>query len=149
MVCTLPYCLSISRELEWQKQRQKAKEPEDEEVEREMQERMRRASLRPIEIHPDGWEHGSKRQNRYRNYTYQQNSTVAHYESTEYKIEKVRDLLLSKPITGKLYIGGDTQYWRKVILKWINENQSGDTLVVSLRKIIGYLKNSGVPFTQK
>ncbi|XKH50487.1 hypothetical protein LG275_12935 [Chryseomicrobium palamuruense] len=142
-----------AREVEWQKQRQKAKELEDEEIEREMQERMRRAALRPIEVHPDGWDRGSKRHNGYSNYTYQQNSTVANYESTEDKIEKrrkekVRDLLLSQPITGELYIGGDTQYWRKVILKWINENQSGDTLVVSLQKIIGYMKSSGVSFTQ-
>ena len=38
--------------------------------------------------------------------------------------------------------------WRNVILKWIKENQSGDSLVVSLQKIINHMKNNGVSFNQ-
>lgn len=142
-----------ARELEWQKQRQKAKELEDEEVEREMQERMRRAALRPIEVHPDGWDQRSKRPNRYGNYTYQQSPPESSYTKTEdpadkKKKEKVRDILLSQPIKGELYIDGDKRAWRIIILKWINENQSGDSLVVSLEKVIGHMKSSGISFNQ-
>ncbi|WP_157076724.1 hypothetical protein [Sutcliffiella cohnii] len=143
-----------ARELEWQKQRQKAKELEDEEIEREMQERMRRAALRPIEIHPDGWDQRSKRPNRYGNYTYQQSPPVSSYTKTEDSVdkkkkEKVRDILLSQPIKGELYIDGDKRAWRIIILKWINENQSSDSLVVSLDKVIGHMKSSGISFNQK
>ena len=46
-----------AEEVERLKQRQRAKELEDEEIEREMQERMRRAALRPIEVHPNYWDH--------------------------------------------------------------------------------------------
>ncbi|MGD6831864.1 hypothetical protein ACQCT5_06850 [Sutcliffiella halmapala] len=126
---------------------------EDEQMEREMQEIARRAALRPIEVHPDGWNYRTKRQAQFSNYTYQQTPTVTSYENTEDKIdkkkkEKVRELLLSQPISGELYIDGDTKYWRKVVLKWINENQSGNTLTVSLQMIIGYMKSAGVSFNQ-
>lgn len=57
-------------------------------------------------------------------------------------------MLLSQPISGELYIDGDTKHWRKVDLKWINENQSGDTLTVSLQMIIGYMRSAGVSFNQ-
>jgi hypothetical protein len=137
-----------AEEAERQKQRQRVQEPEDEQMEREMQEIARRAALRPIEVHPDGWNYRTKRQAQYSNYTYQQTPTVTGYESTEDKIDKkkkemVRELLLSQPISGELYIDGDTKYWRKVVLKWINENQSGNTLTVSLQMIIGYMKSAG------
>jgi hypothetical protein len=133
-------------EEERQKQRQRAQELEDEQLEREMKERARRAALRPIEVHPDHWDHRTQLNNNRR-------TRELNYENIEDKIikkkrERVHELLLSQPISGELYIDGDKKYWRLVILKWINENQSGDTLVVSLNNIIGYMKNSGVVFNQ-
>jgi hypothetical protein len=134
-------------EAERMKQRVRAQELEDERVEREMQEIARRAALRPIEVHPDHWNY---RQAQYSNNTYQKPPSVSTFENREEreKKEKVLELLLYQPIKGELYIDGDTKYWRKVILKWINENQSGGTLVVSLQTIIGYMKNIGVTFNQ-
>ncbi|ARK30112.1 hypothetical protein [Halalkalibacter krulwichiae] len=138
---------------EMQMLRQRAEELEDEQVEREMQERARRAALRPIEEHPEYWNERSRRNSKYSNYTYQQNPSITTHEKTEDSIEKkkkekVRDLLLSQPITGELYIDGDKKSWRIVILKWINENQSGDSLVVSLQKIISHMKSEGISFNQ-
>jgi hypothetical protein len=129
------------------KRRDRAQELEDERVEREMQETARRAALRPIEVHPDHWNY---RQAQNSNYTYQQPPTVPRFENTEEKEkkEKVLGLLLSQPIRGELYIGGDTKFWRKVVLKWINENQSGATIVVSLQTLISYMKKTGVSFNQ-
>lgn len=134
-------------------QRQRIQELEDEQMEREMQEIARKAALRPIEVHPDGWKNRNKRQTQYSNYTYQQTPTVHSYESIEDAIEKekkekVQELLMFQPIAGELYIDGDSKNWRKVVLEWINENQSGDTLTVSLKKIIGYMKNRGISLNQ-
>ncbi|MCD7034578.1 hypothetical protein LRR81_10030 [Metabacillus sp. GX 13764] len=133
-------------------QRQRDNELQDEGLEREAQETMRRAALRPIEVHPNQWNHESKSPNPYSSYTYQKASTAATNVKADKidkeKKEKIRELLLSQPITGELFIGGDMQYWRKVILKWIKENQSDDALVVSLQKIIAYMKNSEVSFNQ-
>ena len=142
-----------AEEEERQKQRQRDKELEDEKNEREMQEIARRAALRPIEVHPDHWNYRNQRRSRYSNYTYQQSPPESNYNEIEDSVdkkkkEKVRDMLLSQPITGEPYIDGDTMSWRNVILKWINENQSGDSLVVSLQKIIGHMKNTGVSFNQ-
>lgn len=139
-----------AEEAERLKQRQRVQELEDEQMEREMQEIARRAALRPIEVHPDGWNYRTKRQAQYSNYTYQKNPAFPSYENTKdkKKKEKVRELLLTQPISGELYIDGDTKYWRKLVLKWINENQSGDTLTVSLQIIIDYMKSAGVSFNQ-
>ncbi|MED4014461.1 hypothetical protein [Sutcliffiella cohnii] len=144
---------SKAEEAERVKQRQRVQELEYEQMEREMQKIARRAALRPIEVHPDGWNYRTKRQAQYSNFTYQQTPTESSYENTEDKIdkkkkEKVREVLLSQPISGELYIDGDTKYWRKVVLKWINENQSGDRLTVSLQMIIGYMKSAGITFNQ-
>ncbi|WP_243299316.1 hypothetical protein, partial [Bacillus litorisediminis] len=65
------------------KQGQRARELEDEQIEREMQERMRRAALRPIEVHPDHWDYRNQRKSKYSNYTYQQSSPVPSYNKTE------------------------------------------------------------------
>ncbi|MFV8829525.1 hypothetical protein [Alkalihalobacterium sp. APHAB7] len=136
-----------------QKLRQKAKELDDEQVEREMQERAKRAALRPIEVHPEYWNQRSQKYYKYSNYIYQQNPPVTINKKTEDNIdkkkkEKVRDLLLSQPISGELYIDGDKKAWRTVILKWIKENQSDDSLVVSLQKVISYMKSEGISFNQ-
>ncbi|WP_157796565.1 hypothetical protein [Bacillus sp. FJAT-45037] len=138
---------------EMQKIRQQVKDLEDEQVEREMKERARRAALRPIEVHPEYWNQRSRRNSQYSNYTYQENPSVTNYEKTgdsidKKKKEKVRDLLLSQPIIGELYINGDNKAWRMVILKWINENQSVDTLIISLQKIISQMKSEGITFNQ-
>lgn len=135
------------------KQRQRAEELEDEEIEREMQERIRRAAQRPIEIHPNQWDYRYQSKSKYSNSTYQQHPTVLNYENTEDKIdkmkkEKVRDILLFHPIKGELYIDGDKKSWRIVILKWIRKNQSDDSLVVSLQNIIGHMKSTGITFNQ-
>ncbi|MCM3768270.1 hypothetical protein [Neobacillus niacini] len=58
-------------------------------------------------------------------------------------------MLLSHPITGEIYINGVKQYWRKVILKWINENQADEYLIVSIKALLQYKKDNGVTFNQK
>ncbi|MBM7648434.1 hypothetical protein JOC78_001376 [Bacillus ectoiniformans] len=131
---------------EWTEQRENTKELEDEEVEKEMQERMRRAALRPIEVHPDRWQDRS-------HHTYQSNLEQAGYQTTvvqleKEKKEKVRDLLLTQPIAGELYIGGNREDWRKVVLKWVKDHQSGNTIVVSMQNLIAYMKSFGVTFHQ-
>ncbi|WP_243299315.1 hypothetical protein [Bacillus litorisediminis] len=57
-------------------------------------------------------------------------------------------MLLSYPIKGELYIDGDKESWRIVIFKWISENQLGESLIVSLQKVINYMKKSGISFNQ-
>lgn len=126
---------------------------DDEETVIEMQERMRLASLRPINVHPKNWDPRSKIKTKSENYIYQQFTAETRYaileDPVEKKIkEKVREILLSQPIKGELYISGDTHYWRKVILKWIKDHQSGNSLVVPLDKIIDYMKSAGISFNQ-
>ncbi|ASK62295.1 hypothetical protein CFK37_09050 [Virgibacillus phasianinus] len=138
---------------EKQKQIQKAKYLEDEKFERERQETMRIAAQRPIEVHPDYWDYQKQRKFQFGKYTYQQSQPESSYKKTEDSIDKkkekkVREALLSHPIKGELYIDGETRAWRKAILKWIDENQSGETMVVSLEKLIGHMKSSGVSFNQ-
>jgi hypothetical protein len=65
------------------------------------------------------------------------------------KKEKVKEKLLIQPISGETYINGDKVYWRKVILKWINENQTGEVLYVSFQSLINYMRNTGVSFNQQ
>ena len=65
------------------------------------------------------------------------------------KREKVKGKLLSQTITGEIYINGDKQYWRQVILKWINENQTGDNLYVSINVLLSFMRKNGVSFNQK
>ncbi|KGP74574.1 hypothetical protein [Pontibacillus yanchengensis] len=135
------------------KERLRTQEQVDEQTEKEMQERMRRASLRPIEVHPDQWNYRSQRQRRYRNYTYQQSppktlSMETEESADQTKRERVKQVLLSQPIKGESYIDEDKGAWRKVILKWIKENQSGGKIFVSLQQVIDYMKSLGISFNQ-
>lgn len=134
------------------KQRQRAKELEDEQIEKAMQETIRRAALRPIEVDPDHWNYQNQRRYQYDRFTYQ-TPPVFNKENTKDKTDKQKkerllEQLLSHPITGELYIDGDKKYWRRIILKWIKENQSGVDLFVSSQKLIGYMKTAGVSFNQ-
>jgi hypothetical protein len=140
-----------AKEEERIKQRLRVQELEDEQLEREMKEVAIKAALRPVEIDPDGWKYRKKAQ--YNQYTYQHNPTSSNYETIEDTIskkkkEKVQELLLSQPIKGELYIDGDKRTWRIVILNWLNENQLGESLVVSIRNVIDYMKSSGSTFNQ-
>lgn len=126
---------------------------EDEQVEKEMQERIRLASLRPIEINPNTRRRDAPYRDSYERYTYQQNTGISRYltmeeSAVEKKKEKVKEILLSKPIKGDAYINGNKREWRLLILKWIKENQTGDLVIVSLNKSIEYLRKSGVSFNQ-
>jgi hypothetical protein len=139
---------------EWLKLRQKAKELEDQEIEKEMQERAKLAALRPIGIDPNRWGQSYSKQYLYSNSNNGQKPSESAFESIDARIEKerkekVKEKLLSHPITGEIYINGDNQYWRKVILKWINENQADEYLIVSIIVLLQYMKNSGVSFNQK
>ena len=60
----------------------------------------------------------------------------------------MKEVILSQPIKGEIYINGDKKSWRIVILKWIKENQTNDTFRISLGMIITYLKKSGITFNQ-
>jgi hypothetical protein len=135
------------------KQGKRLEDIEDELVKKEMEERARKAALRPIGVDPNQRSYRNPSKSQYSGFLYQQHSPESNHEKPEdsldkKKKDKVRDLLLSQPITGELYIDGDKKSWRIVILKWINENQYGNSLVVSLQKIISDMKRAGVSFNQ-
>lgn len=127
---------------------------EDEQVEKEMQERIRIASLRPIEINPNTRRKDEPYRDDYERYTYQQNTSISRYltmkeSAVEKKKEKVKEILLTQPIKGEIYINSNRSEWRLLLLKWIKENQADGSLIVSLEKIIEYLKRSGISFNQQ
>jgi len=137
---------------------QRAKEIEDEAIENERQEIARLAALRPIGVDPDRWEQRYSKRNLYSQYNYSNSNSNSNskpvVQTMEDKMEiekreKVKGKLLSQTITGEIYINGDKQYWRQVILKWINENQTGDNLYVSINVLLSFMRKNGVSFNQK
>lgn len=121
----------------------------DEDVEREMRERARRAAARPVDVHPDFWDSQSYKKSKSSNYDKNNESIKSASSKDHKKRNEIKELLLSQPIEGEVYINSDNRIaWRLVILKWIKENQSNSTLVVSLDKVISYMKSAEISFHQ-
>ncbi|MGE7602993.1 hypothetical protein ACQKL5_10845 [Peribacillus sp. NPDC097675] len=143
--------LEIQQKEELLKQKQRAIELEDVHIEKEMNERARIATLRPIEVNPNRF---YRKHDFYSSSYYNHKNSGSSFESMNDQNEKqkkqlVKERLLSQPIKGELYIDGDKKYWRLIVLKWINENQAANLINVSLHQLLDYMKKSGVSFNQQ
>jgi hypothetical protein len=55
---------------------------------------------------------------------------------------------LSTPIMGESQINGPAYEWKKILLQWLNFKFKVIAWRVSVRKLVGLLKDSGITFNQ-
>jgi hypothetical protein len=128
----------------------------EEQVEIEMLQRAKVASERPVGMSPETWEWYQKRGivfNSNNNSIIKTQPAAAVIETkgkpVDKEREKFKEKLLSYPIKGDNFINGAVATWRSFILKWVKNNQHGDTLTVSLKKLLNEMRESGITFNQK
>ena len=128
----------------------------EEQVEVEMLQRTKAASERPIGMSPETWEWYKKRGIVFHtnNHPIIKTQPIASVIETKGKPvdkerEKFKEKLISYPIKGDNFINGAVATWRSFILKWIKNNQHGDTLTVSMKKLLNEMRESGLSFNQK
>ncbi|WP_209124361.1 hypothetical protein [Alkalihalobacillus sp. BA299] len=131
------------------------KEINEEELTTEMEKLAREASDRPVDMSPEEWEWYKKTGRRFtrRNNMIQTKQPSVTYESVEQKIkrekrEKLKDKLLTFPITGESYLNGEREHWRRCVLKWIKVHTQEDELTISISKLLNNLKAEGITFNQ-
>lgn len=128
----------------------------EEQVEIEMQQRAKAASERPVGMSPETWEWYKKRGIKFNT----NNNSVTKNQPTTSVIEikgtpvdkereKFKEKLLSYPIKGDNFINGAAASWRSFILKWVKNNQHGDTISVSMKKLLNQMRETGITFNQK
>lgn len=123
----------------------------DNEILREMSERARKAAERPVEYSEAEWEFVKKNEKGHLTLLKQNTSKLKNQLKEQIepnKKERILEILVSKPVSGDLYINGDQEIWRRLVLKWIKENQVENSINVQLPKLIEYMKNAGITFNQ-
>jgi hypothetical protein len=64
------------------------------------------------------------------------------------RYEKFEEKMLSTPIMGESQINGPAYEWKKILLQWLNFKFKVIAWRVSVRKLVGLLKDSGITFNQ-
>ena len=146
----------------WQNNEYDIKEIEidDNALKLEMEQIARKASERPVHMSPEQWEWykstGSKfsdinsksNANQIKQSTPPPPTETAEQRIYRKKREKLKDKLLTYPITGENYLEGERDHWRKCILKWIKAHTKEEDLTVSISKLLAALKKEGITFNQ-
>ncbi|MEC1526071.1 hypothetical protein P9D43_29190 [Neobacillus niacini] len=126
----------------------------DQELTLEMEQIMKEAAQRPVDMSPEEWEWYRKTGRRFTNKSkYTPTQPAIAYESTEQRIqrekrEKFKEKLLTHPISGENYLAGEREYWRLFILKWIKDHKQNDVLMVPMSKLLKDMKTAGISFNQ-
>ncbi|WP_210469844.1 hypothetical protein [Sporosarcina sp. 6E9] len=67
---------------------------------------------------------------------------------TSERYKEFKEKMLSTPIMGESQINGPANEWKKILLQWLNFKFKVIAWRVSVRKLVGLLKDSGITFNQ-
>lgn len=111
----------------------------DQEVDEKYKKREELASLRHINITPDGL-----------NFAHYKNPRIkSSPEISDDKRDSMKNYLLTCKVEYEHYINGDKQIWRIELLKWIKRNQKDNRLVVQKGQLLDALRLANISFNQK